>query len=128
MSRDDTHFDTDLFVLNDPDLAKQIKEYPVGFSGLGNVRIPYNVAHGLVNKNRGSQLRNLLNKWVDATMTPIKDYKKWNPHFPWIEGFITANSDYRTFIKRLKYFIEQLEKNKNEINRVYYGYVNDIGS
>lgn len=127
MSSDETVFNTDLFSLNAPELAQQVAEYPVGFRGLDNVRIPYNVAKKLVKRDGHSQLGNLLDEWEHMTMKSINDVKKWNPHYDFIEGLMTANSSYNVFISRFKHFSEELEKNKAQINRVYYGYVTPLG-
>lgn len=127
MNNDDTAFNTDLFVLIDPQLAQQVADFPIGFKGLNNVRITRNAAKKLVDKSKSSEIRSLLYHWQDLQMTPIKDVKKWNPHYARIEQKITENSDYRVFIKRFKYYINELEDNQAQINRVYYKDLKDSG-
>lgn len=116
-------FDTSLFAVNDPDLARAVEERCnyVGMYGLNNIQIPWAQARAFVQK-RGKLYKNM-QEWHTRTLGNGQDIKH-SYHLQALQDMLINSSSYNQFYSTLVEINFTMKINADRLNRVYYGIKN----
>lgn len=126
-------------------IVTKLCETKVGIPNLSNVRLPWAQAVAFAGLSKTelkelpknydddqlvkvivghSKLFNLMAQWtmIKDAVSSIKDKMK-NAHIKYVEKWLTSVSSFNQFFSRLKYVIQKMQYEANQINRVWYGYL-----
>lgn len=108
------YFNTSLFAKNDPQLVEQVNKIcnNIGFEGLSNIKLPWNMAKSLV-KGSSSKFYRDLEKVHDIVFIKKHPYQHfiYEPkHIRLLRLYIVDSGTINTMYKHLKMIIEEAEK------------------
>lgn len=126
-------------------IVTKLCETKVGIPNLSNVKLPWSQAVAFAGLSKTelkelpknydddqlvkvvvghSKLFNLMAQWtmIKDAVSSIKDKMK-NAHIQYVEEWLTSVSSFNQFFNRLKYVIQKMQYEANQINRVWYGYL-----
>lgn len=121
MFTDENVFDCSMFAENvDNDVLEGVANQcdEIGFRGLSNVRLPYNMAISF-SQGRGALYKQLYSFAMNTALA--KKTKFASEHIRMIEETLTATSNFYTFYSRLKYVVNVFAKNPGFVNKAVYG-------
>lgn len=120
-------FDTSMFARNDEQLAYNVSDLcdTVGFKGLNNVRLPYLQAKAFV--NRHGVVYSNIEQW-QFSIAAAKHDRRLNAHIDYIQEYMTMRKSINSFLARIKHINDLMRINNNQVARVAYELLKEMGN